>query len=239
MENYESWADNIIPLSENDREQIAENVLNDFVKYGKKAKELANAIADKKEFEYYAFNTHLHFIPIKEGKSGKAEHIKWKKPHLIVKHKKLPLAIIIGPQFTKPLSKTVLVHSISKGMEIKQHLEWVNAVSKMSIVRKKALYQLLLAGIRSHRRKKKPGERWLSDFLENNQEFILKGFCVNCCYLRMEGDKDQIEPLWIHPWGTPQILFTHRDFPAMMVVGPALRLHQNIFGQKDMIGYTG
>jgi hypothetical protein len=241
--NYPVWANDVMEMDADKRIALAEDILNDFAKKNRKSAKLARAIADRKEFEYYTFNTHLHFLPIRNGRAGTAELSLWKTPQILVKHKKLPLSIIVGGEWQRPLSRGQKISKISEGSPVKQHLKWVEMVSSWTTERKKSLVDKLISGLRAQKKSKKPGQKWLSDFLEaqtsSNSEFILKGFCINCCYLRIDGEHGDIKPLWIHPWGTPQLLFTHRDFPAIMIVGPSMRLNENVFGQKDMVGYTG
>lgn len=239
MNNWNSWAEEIMEMPAKERVLIAEEILSKLSEYGPQAEKLAEAIGDRNEFDYYAFNTHLHYVPYKERTPGSVDLCRWKKPHLIVKHKKLPLTIIVGDAYQRPFSAKQSIKSISKNSPVPQHLSWVEAVSRLSTQQKQILRDKIMDAIRSYRKNKNKNELWLSDFLEKSKEFTLKGFCVNCNYVRMDGDSDSIESLWIHPWGSQQLLFTHRDFPAMMIVGPTLRLNENLVGESDMVGFTG
>lgn len=237
------WVSNMLDLTEDERIVIANEVLKKFRQTSPKAKPLADDIAAYKEYEYYSFSSHLHFVPANIKKRHFVAHSAWHEPRLLMKHKKLPLQIIVGSKFKAPFAKLETIDSMLKAFEIPQGLSWVDDATRMNREQKMKLAELCVNAIKHYRRSKAKDRKWLSDYIEiqlaGKGEFQFRGFCVNCCYIRMDGEKESIESYWIHPWGSQPLLFTHRNFPAIMIVDPRMRLHQNLAGERDMIGYTG
>jgi hypothetical protein len=64
-------------------------------------------------------------------------------------------------------------------------------------------------------------------------------------YLKVKGTAEELECLWQHPWGTPQLLLKHKRLPVMIVAGPGIRYNKSIVQEMpdneevDMTGITG
>lgn len=238
---YSSWVDTIYDEKESDRVGTINAVLDSFAQKSKKAEGLADAVTDLKEFEKPSFLTHVHFVPMKGCREGIIEHMMFSGPVVAVKHKKLPLVLAIAKD-----NKTIpsagyaeTMASVEDGFDIKQLLSWSNTVSYLSDSEKKSLSDLLIDGIKAQRRGKKESDVWLSDFVRSGKEFRVIGFAANAPYINVDRAYGDTRPIWVHPWGIPALLLRHKELPVILMISPAIRLNENLLGNKNMEGYTG
>lgn len=252
MAEYSPWVDEIYEGSLEEREKALNHVVQKFAKHSEKANALAAAVANLEEFEKPSFMTHVHLVRMNSGEAGKIEHMKFEKPAFAVKHKKLPVVFIMGESeetFRGPRS----LHEkseIDQTFDIPQVLSWPEVVSRASKGEKEKLKDMIVEGIRDHRSKSNPKEkknfapsrketRWLSDLVSDGREFEVVGFAANAPYINIDKDYGDTQPIWVHPWGVPTLLLKLKGNPAMMMVGPAIRLNENFLGDRSMEGYTG
>jgi len=240
MAEYAAWVDRIYAQAKDARVKELEKIISAFSARSKTAYNLAEALSDLKEFEKPSFLTHLHEVPLKGGKPGTLEHWKFAGPVLAVKHKKLPLILAVAKDnkaFTG--KKNESLDSIEKDFDIRQVLSWTNVVSRMTSKQKSKLASLLIDGIGTQKKTKKPEEVWLSDFIEGEKEFRVIGFAANAPYINVDRAFGDTKPIWVHPWGIPSLLLKHKTLPVIMMVSPAIRLNENLLGSRNMEGYTG
>lgn len=238
MKELKPWAEKQSSNDFRDRVATMNAVLENFGSLSAKAENLVKSIEDQKEFRKLSYLTHLHYIPLDKKYPDTAQLIRFDRPMVAVSHKKLPLIVAVGDKF---VSKGVpqLISDMEKSFEVKQNLGWVRAVSHMNREEKNKLADLIIEGIKSYRQSKSSQEKWLTDFIRDEKEFKLLGFAVNIPYINVDSKWGDTKPLWIHPWGTPQLLLWIKGLPAIMIVGPTIRLNENIFGDRSMEGYTG
>lgn len=238
MKELKPWAEKQSSNDFRDRIATMNAVLSNFGELSPKAENLTKSLENQKEFRKLTYLTHLHYIPMEKRYPNTAQLIRFERPMVAAAHKKLPLIIAVGDEF---VSKGVphLISDMEKSFEVKQNLGWVKAVSHMDRGEKEELADLIIEGIAAHRKNKTPQEKWLSDFIQDEKEFKILGFAVNIPYINVDSKWGDTKPLWIHPWGTPQLLLWIKGLPAIIIVGPTIRLNENIFGDKNMEGWTG
>lgn len=248
MSEYAPWVDVIYEAPLEEREKALNHVIQKFGQHSEKANALAAAVANLEEFEKPSFMTHVHLVRMNEGEPGKIEHMKFEKPAFAVKHKKLPIVFIMGED-EKVFKGPTSFHSkdaIDKNFDIPQVLSWPEIVSHATKAEKEKLKGMIVEGIRDHRSKEKKNfappraqTKWLSDLVENKNEFEVVGFAANAPYINVDKNYGDTQPIWVHPWGVPTLLLKLKGNPAMMMVSPAIRLNENFLGDRSMEGYTG
>lgn len=238
--SYAPWVDKIYDQDVNARLRELNRVLNSFAGLSRLSEKLGEALADLKEFEKPSFLTHLHTVPMKGGAPGKVKHLKFTSPVVAVKHKTLPLVLAVGKNKSVMSSgPEVSFDKVDSDFEIRQCLSWVDVVSRMNLSEKKNLANLILAGLVAQRKGKRSDEVWLSDFIAKGREFKIVGFAANAPYINVDRKWGDTKPIWVHPWGIPALLLKHKTLPIIMMVSPAIRLNENMLGDKSMEGYTG
>jgi hypothetical protein len=237
-DNYLPWVDEVYLQSTKKRIEGVEELLSKVAGLDDEAEKTVKAFANPKEFEKLSYLGFMNVVDMGAPTPGKVQVVKFPAPVVAMKHTKLPLIYGIT---TKLPSKGSLV-DIEKSkapMGVNQLLDYSQTLSRMSVADKKKLYELTIDGIRTYRKDNSKGDVWLSDFLESNKDFEFHGFTLNLPYINVDPKFGDTKSFWIHPWGTPQLLFTHRRLPIIMVVGPSVRLDQNVLGDRNMTGYTG
>ncbi len=56
-----------------------------------------------------------------------------------------------------------------------------------------------------------------------SKEYQLVGIMPNIMYIRVKGSKDDLDPIWVHPWGLPALVFKHKKTCALLIAGPGIR----------------
>jgi len=122
---------------------------------------------------------------------------------------------------------------------VKDHLSWVKTMLKAPVSRRHAWFNAIIDGIRSYRDKTthKKDALWLSDIIQDDATWEVIGFAVNQQYVRMDGDKDLLDAIWVHPWGTPNLVLKHRKLPLIITVGPGIRWNESILGEMTKNAY--
>lgn len=233
-----TWFDSVYKASDSKRVELVEDVLSDFAMLDKTAENLARSMADNKEFKKFIIPSHIHYVPATQKGIFRAEMT---KPCVGAMHKRLPLLIIVHNPDSKMEIQDESFEEIQKEFPIAQSLSWAKTVSNLSSKDKEELFDLLVEGIRAHRKENKnpSGGKWLSDVIKSQSDFKLVGYSMNIPYLNVEKRHGNTRPLWIHPWGTPQMYLQHRKLPVTMIAGPSIRLDENVLGDKNMLGFTG
>ena len=100
----------------------------------------------------------------------------------------------------------------------------------------------ILDGIRSYRPQDnkdiKKETKWLTDALKDESTWELVGFATNLQYLRVDHDDDEIlKYVFVHPWGTPPLIYKHKKLPMFITVGPGIRWNDSILRELTENGY--
>jgi hypothetical protein len=119
--------------------------------------------------------------------------------------------------------------------EVKEFLTWAETMIATPIKQRKIWVEKIIAGIRSYREPKTKNpdmesqKKYLSDMLENEDDVELIGFAVNSSYIKVDSPhEEELGALFIHPFGTPQLLYKHKKLPMLLIVGPGIRLDESI-----------
>jgi hypothetical protein len=134
--------------------------------------------------------------------------------------------------------------------KVKEYLSWVHTIIHTDEETRWGWVELIMRGFRSYRNGKQGkyvrDKEYLSDALSDPSRFQLVGFAPNIQYVKVEGTEDQLKGVYIHPFGTPQLLYKHRDLPMLIIAGPGIRLDDSILketgdvdGDIPLIGITG
>ena len=237
-DNYLPWVDEVYLQSTKKRVSGVEDLLSKVSTIDEEAENTVKAFANPKEFEKLSYLGFMNVVDMGAPTPGKVQILKFPEPIVAMKHTKLPL--IYGITTKLPIKGILVDIKASKNpMGVNQLLDYTDTLSRMSVADKKKLYNLTLDGIRTYRKENSKGDIWLSDFLESEKDFQFQGFALNLPYINVDPKFGDTKSFWIHPWGTPQLLFSHRRLPIIMIVGPSVRLDQNVLGERNMLGYTG
>lgn len=237
MKELASWVSDTLKYSIKEKEDIVNGILEEFGSLSKEAMEIAKDIEAQREYRKLSFITHLYYVPITNSRKNKVNLLRFNAPAIMVSHRSLPILMVIHNESLS--NKVSSIDDIESSFTIKQNLSWIKVLSHMNPTEKRELFFKLIDGIKFYRKRKDAGKKWLSDFLVNENEFTLVGFSVNISYINVDPKWGDTNVLWIHPWGTPQLLMNHENLPCMIIVGPSIRLNENILGEKNMEGYTG
>lgn len=124
-------------------------------------------------------------------------------------------------------------------MSVKDHLSWVKTMLKAPVSRRREWIKTIIDGIKSYRDKQAPKKDvlWLSDVIQDDATWELIGVAVNQQYVRMDGDKELLDAIWVHPWGTPNLVYKHRKLPLIITVGPGIRWNDSILSEMPKNEY--
>lgn len=237
-DNYFPWVDEVYLQPTNKRVTEVEGTLSRVASISEEAENNVKAFVNQKEFEKLSFLGFMNFTDMGAPTPDRVSLIKMLTPSVAMKHKKLPLIMVMANKLPEK-NLLVDIDESTVPLGVKQLLYYSKVLSRMSVRDKEELKNLVMDGIRSYRKDNQKGDIWLSDFLDSNKDYVFQGFSLNLPYINVDPKYGDTKSFWIHPWGTPQLLFTHRRLPIMMIVGPSVRLDQNVLGQSNMTGYTG
>ena len=137
------------------------------------------------------------------------------------------------------MKKKNLVGDESKYQKVKDHLSWVVTMLSATPKRRKEWVMAIIDGIKSYRDKNthREGAKWLSDIIQDDATWELIGVAVNQQYVRMDGDPDLLNAIWVHPWGTPNLVLKHKKLPVIITVGPGIRWNESVLGEMSKNDY--
>jgi len=78
----------------------------------------------------------------------------------------------------------------------------------------------------------KDNEAGIALVKELNENFEYMGFTPNVQYI-----KENEEGWWVHPWGTPTLLFKHKKLPIVVMTNPGIRLDSNFLKEMEYNEY--
>jgi hypothetical protein len=237
-DQYAEWLDRLAEASHAKRIDEIENFLGRFAEKSSEAERLVEAAIDPKEFEKPIILPYLDYTSAAQQPKSTLSHVRFPSLTIALKHRRLPMILVM----TEKLSKRrfhVPIEKIKKAFGVVQALSYTKTLSKMTTNEKSKLRELILEGIRSYRKENRKNTLWLSDYLESGKDFSFRGFAANLPYINVNPKFGDTQSFWIHAWGTPQLLFSHARLPVMMIVGPSVRLDENVLGESNMVGFTG
>lgn len=93
---------------------------------------------------------------------------------------------------------------------------------------------------------KNPKDVALARDLKNEKNFECIGFIPNVTYIKHNGTKEQLEADWVHPFGSPTLLYAHKTLPMLIIAGPDIMyndsmiraIKENQYGES-VAGITG
>ena len=130
---------------------------------------------------------------------------------------------------------------------MKEYLSWVTVMIQQAQVNPNKARKTrakwvdhILDGIKSYRKKRSsPDAKYLTEILEDDDTWELIGFAVNLQYVRADHPSDDmLKYIFVHPWGTPPLIYKHKKLPVMITVGPGLRWNESILREIDDNGYN-
>lgn len=135
---------------------------------------------------------------------------------------------------------------------VKDHLTWVTTLIRAPIARRKQWVKAIIDGIRSYRDVKAANPNlqkevaYLSDVIQDDRTWELIGFSVNSTYVRADGPEDMLNCVYVHPWGTPALVYKHKKLPLFITVGPGIRWNESVLHEipeneyrENVVGFTG
>ncbi len=133
-----------------------------------------------------------------------------------------------------------------KPKPVKEYLSWVMTMLETPSSRRREWVKTIIEGIRSYRKDKAPVSaqdaattKYLSDALLDESTWELVGFVPNISYVRVDApDADMLKYIWVHPWGTPPLLFKHKRLPLTVIAGPGIRWNDTILRELKENGYV-
>jgi hypothetical protein len=118
-----------------------------------------------------------------------------------------------------------------------QMLSWVDAVLSSTSEYRRRLVKQALSDIETYKSvtdQPTPQGLALADLLRNPKEFELVGIVPNLMYIRVEGDREDLEPVWIHPWALPMLVFKHKKTCSMVIAGASQRWNETALQEIPM-----
>lgn len=64
-------------------------------------------------------------------------------------------------------------------------------------------------------------------------KYKLIGICPRISYALVEGNKEDLDAEWLHPFGVFTLLFKHGSSGHLIIVNPALRLDDSVINQTS------
>jgi len=144
--------------------------------------------------------------------------------------------------------QSAICHSLTAHMgkddgEVIFHLPWVELILSIPAKERKKWVAQMLEGLKTYREgaSKPKGSKWLSDWV-GGKDFDLIGFAPNIQYVKVDGSLEELKALWVHPWGSPVLVYKHKHLPMITLVGPSIRLDETVMSEddeEDVLGFTG
>lgn len=131
---------------------------------------------------------------------------------------------------------------------VKEELAWVSTFTRLPVAKRKEWVKRILEEIRSYRKgKPSPETKYLSELLADRSKFELIGISYNMSYIKVDAeDEECLRARWIHPWGSPKLLFKHKKLPMLIIAGADIRFNDAVTNEvkgnsqvRGIIGITG
>lgn len=118
---------------------------------------------------------------------------------------------------------------------VRDYLSWVETILKLPQEARLKMVDAVISSIASYREKiggKTEEQKYLSEILKNQEDVELIGFSVNAMYVKAESEfQDELEAIFVHPWGTPVLAYKHKRLPIVFLVGPGVRFNESVLDE--------
>lgn len=184
-------------------------------------------VRDLKRMKTIGFTPGLEYI---DSKSRRINGIAFDMPALLLNDPKYPALWIAGVDITEGFTKV----GVRTGGDVRDRYSWVNIVRKANSRQLSKLMSCIYdaAEFYNARWRDQGGEPPEWDLISKNKdavEFVknlkgnkslkFMGFCMNNAYMRLDGDKVQLEAEWVHALSAPTLLYRHEFLPLYLVAG--------------------
>ena len=129
-------------------------------------------------------------------------------------------------------------------------LDWVHELRNSPREFRKDLRKLVMDSLKSYSAKgegnpdTRAGVALAKELVEN---YVFQGFAPNILYVKEKGqDRGEEEAIYVHPWGTPTLVFKHKYLPCVVMVNPGIRLDESFLQEMpfnkeyaEMLGFSG
>lgn len=68
----------------------------------------------------------------------------------------------------------------------------------------------------------------LSMLLQDKGEYEYIGITPNVMYAKEKGEPRDLNAVWVHPWGSPTLLYKHKRLPVVLMVNPGIRFNESM-----------
>lgn len=104
------------------------------------------------------------------------------------------------------------------------YMRWVETMLQVDSAERRHWVNEIIDGFRSLRKgARDKNVRYLSDVLEEENEFQLIGFVPKIEYIKVEGPEEHMNVLWEHQHMNPVLLYKHKTLPVLILAGPGLK----------------
>jgi len=117
---------------------------------------------------------------------------------------------------------------------VTKYLRWVSVLLNSSVSTRKKWVEEILNGIKDYRKGKSADQIYLSDALESEKDFEKIGFALNMEYIKVEGSKEHLGAVWVHPFANPSLLYKHKKLPVLIIAAPGIRLNESILQEVGL-----
>jgi len=140
-------------------------------------------------------------------------------------------------------------------MSVKQYASWVQMMQNLSENKRQEWVKRIHNSLKEQAQKEKTRERKelinFSKLLQDKNIFKLIGFSPNTQYIKDsigKNDPGELDPVYIHAFGTPKLLYAHKKLPVLVIIGPDLRIDESVLDEgsnkyknnrHDIKGITG
>ena len=142
---------------------------------------------------------------------------------------------------------------MAKEKDVTEILDWAIVMAKSSPEYRKEMVREVLESLKDFSEKgennsdKSAGMNLFKEFSDPDDYEII-GFTPNVQYIKEKArSKEELEALFVHPWGSHTLLLKHRRYPFMVMVNPGIRLGKSylkempksVHAAEDVDGLTG
>ena len=146
--------------------------------------------------------------------------------------------------------------------DVKEYAQWVITMIKTPVKNRREWVKNILANLSKpeiYAKKINPASardlvpaqqmKSVAEMLSDKATFELVGFSANLQYVKHDkrnGDvDDDLSCIFVHPWGSPKLLFKHKKLPVIIIVGEDLKLDESVLDENEknprfeLRGFTG
>lgn len=245
--SFNEWALQSLTFSREERWGLVQDILDEMAESkSKEMHELLKSITNSEEWTLIGLSVNLEYVPL-QAHSSPLEIHKWRRPLLVLINNKIPLIAICGSDLEDADIEGKEFEKVYDGPM--ERLSWVKTMGASSSERKKEWIVKILESIISYREdrsltykgkalKNNPTKKelvYLSDALQNKNEWQMIGFSTNLQYVRVDHDEDEfLRYVYVHPWGTPPLLVKHTRLPLYGIAGAGIRWNDSVLREiKD------